>query len=234
MGEAGGVRSILPVGKMGGGGLSRNDGGSESSTSPPVEKELSSELLADTNVSASLSSRSRSQTTPSFLFWLGSSFLAVAPQESDLNTWGMRCLCFKGRVSNFITFLFIFFRGSSWFDDGMVERREPSSELSMAWTQAGDEKVCLQRDFCILSPPVSLSPSSSLSLFLRKSQQTMEGDARVRVREINKMNEDGQNTPDSIRSTLISYILVDYVSVWDYRNSARFDLRSDEEMVCGK
>jgi hypothetical protein len=62
----------------------------------------------------------------------------------------------------------------------------------------------------------------------------MEGDARVRVREINKMNEDGQNTPDSIRSTLISYILVDYVSMWDYRNSARFDLRSDEEMVCGK
>ena len=62
----------------------------------------------------------------------------------------------------------------------------------------------------------------------------MEGDARVRVREINKMNEDGQNTPDSIRSTPISYILVDYVSMWDYRNPARFDLRSDEEMVCGK
>jgi hypothetical protein len=34
----------------------------------------------------------------------------------------------------------------------------------------------------------------------------MEGDARVRVGEINKMNEEGQNTPDSIRSSDILYL----------------------------
>jgi len=39
----------------------------------------------------------------------------------------------------------------------MAERCDPSSELSMAWTQAGDEKVRTQTDLCILSPFLSLS-----------------------------------------------------------------------------